>query len=682
EVPYYLAVNLIDRYHTDPTVKTLIDSCEIWIVPVLNPDGYWWTWEHDQYWRKNTRPVDVDTYGVDLNRNYGCHWGEDLDPKSIMDGSADPAHDTYWGPSPFSENETRAIRDLILDTNRTFKAVVSYHSYGQLILYPWGHTYEPAPDSNVMSQLAEEMSDHIFSVHGKKYTPKQSSQLYLTSGDLTDWVYETLGIPSFTIELRPKWASPWMTGFELPENEILPTCQENWAAAMHLINWTIWHTCPKASFINEPTEPYAHQKVIFNASGSCDLDGTIKRYEWNFGDENITITLDPTIKHVYRTTGIYKATLTIKDNDGFVSSTSSFINVKKLSSDISISVSPKRMAISDGTIITGIIFPSRPESTVTISYKSDGTSTLWKNLVNVTTDMNSRYHYLWRPASPGTYDLKAIWPGDESTLPSESSVITLVCVKMNTSISILTSCTSSSVNYRVNISGALFDMNSNTLNNETVNLYYAIKGMEWISITSTTTDNNGHYYSIWTPPVTDYFTLKAQWTGNITHSGTNNTTNLSCLLFNNQFTFSVESNSTISDLAFNIEDWTFNFTASGSNGTTGYVKVTIAKELIKTDENIRVYFDKKQLNRYLITAQDKSWLLTFYYNHSTHQIMVDLNIYIIPEFHLPISIALFIPVSFLMIIITYRKREDNHIARTIDMKDVGAVVRHVFGADP
>lgn len=654
EVSYYLAVNLVDKYDTDSFVKTLVNNCEIWVIPVLNPDGYLWTWEHDQYWRKNTRPVDVNTYGVDLNRNYDWHWGENLDPNSIMDGSANPAHDTYWGPDAFSENETRALRDLILDNNRTLKAVVSYHSFGQMILYPWSYTYEAAPDSIIMSQLAEKMSDLIFSVHGKKYNPKQGSQLYLTSGDLTDWVYETLRIPAFTIELRPKWANPWVTGFELPEKEILPTCQENWAAAMHLINWTIWHTCPKVSFINEPIESYANQKVTFNASASYDLDGIINRYEWDFGDENITFTPNPTINHVYTTAGIYNVTLTIKDNDGLIGSTSSCISVKKLTSNLSISVFPKRISISENAIISGVLFPSGPESTVTISYRPNGTSNAWKNLTNVTTDMNNQYYYIWRPSSFGTYNIKASWQGDDSALPSESSVITFICVKMNTSISIMTSCTSS-VNYRANITGTLSDMKGNGLKNETVNLYYAIRGIGWTTITSVITDGNGNYHSIWNLPSANYITLKVEWPGNITYSGTNNTTTLSYLSFENQYIFSVESNSTISDLAFNKTDWTFNFAVSGSNRTRGYVRVTIAKGLIKTDENIRVYFDKKQLNEYSITAQDDSWLVTFYYYHSTHQIVVDLNIYVIPEFQLLIFIALFIPVSFLMMIIIYEK---------------------------
>jgi len=86
-----------------------------------------------------------------------------------------------------------------------------------------------------MDGLAKTMADRILSVHGKSYTPQQSSDLYLASGDATDWLYGETGVPSFTIELRPTSAFP---GFELPESEIQLTFEENLPAALFLIQWT------------------------------------------------------------------------------------------------------------------------------------------------------------------------------------------------------------------------------------------------------------------------------------------------------------------------------------------------------------------------------------------------------------------------------------------------------------
>ena len=103
------------------------------------------------------------------------------------------------------------ILDFLQDISP--KALISYHNFTQLVLYPWGHTYDPAPDKALLDSLAVAMADKIRAVHGKTYTPQQSSALYRASGDTTDWLYALLAAPAFTIELRPHNSNP---GFELP----------------------------------------------------------------------------------------------------------------------------------------------------------------------------------------------------------------------------------------------------------------------------------------------------------------------------------------------------------------------------------------------------------------------------------------------------------------------------------
>jgi murein tripeptide amidase MpaA len=225
EVPFYLAQYLVENYASDPVVRSYVDNGEIWIVPMLNPDGHQYTIDVDRWWRKNRRYNGGGSYGVDLNRNYGYMWGG---PGS----SGDRWSDIYRGPAPFSEPETQAIRSLAL--NHDFQAVMSYHSYGQLILHPWSYTSTPAPDKEHLSLLAEDMADSIYAVHGKAYTPQQGAELYLASGVTDDWFYGELDVFGFTIELRPK-GYPY---FILPESEIIPTWEENKPAAMYLIKWT------------------------------------------------------------------------------------------------------------------------------------------------------------------------------------------------------------------------------------------------------------------------------------------------------------------------------------------------------------------------------------------------------------------------------------------------------------
>jgi len=263
EVSLYLAANLVQKYGSDPAVEMLVENSEIWIVPVLNPDGFEYThrWGfkdpevpafpydgNPRFWRKNRQVSDDGFHGVDLNRNYGSEsWGTDVIPNDIRDGSPNTYDDTYWGSTSFSERETQAIRDLILDPGKQFKSVLSYHSYGQYVIYPWNYKGELAEDSGTMDALAKEMVNQIRNVHGVSYTSGQGSTipgLYKTTGDLTDWAYQTKQIPAFTIELRPDsdWYDPWELlgwGFVLSSDQVLPTCEENWPAALYLARWVV-----------------------------------------------------------------------------------------------------------------------------------------------------------------------------------------------------------------------------------------------------------------------------------------------------------------------------------------------------------------------------------------------------------------------------------------------------------
>ena len=285
EVSFLLAEHLINSYSSDSTITSIIDNEEVWIVPVTNPDGYDFT-DTDRLWRKNRRdngwlctltPMS-DGWGVDINRNYGSKgWGSIWD---IYNGHF-CFDDTYLGPSAFSEPETQAVRNLMND--QKFNAVLSYHSFAQLILYPWGYKKDhiPLKDYELLSSIALKMSQEISAVEGSvKYTPKQSAELYRTGGDLTDWSYEAFGIPSFTIELRPcdGCKNP---GFILPADQIGPTWDENKPAAVFLANFfNLQISSPSqakpvfAGSYNNPTKI----KILINGEwrGKAKEDFTVK----------------------------------------------------------------------------------------------------------------------------------------------------------------------------------------------------------------------------------------------------------------------------------------------------------------------------------------------------------------------------------------------------------------------
>jgi hypothetical protein len=224
EVPLYIAQYLAANYNVDPEVRHLVDSCEIWIVPVVNPDGYEFSRTNARSWRKNRRNNGDGTYGVDLNRNWGFMWGSSGTSGNTSSG-------TYGGPSAFSEPETQAVRDLSLAYE--FRVLMDYHSYGQLIWSPWDYTWDPCPDNAPMSTMKLRMREMIKRTSGAIYIDYLESPLAsLVSGGAMDWAYGVLGMYSFGIELGPE-----SQGFIPPENLISIICEENLPAALYLVSF-------------------------------------------------------------------------------------------------------------------------------------------------------------------------------------------------------------------------------------------------------------------------------------------------------------------------------------------------------------------------------------------------------------------------------------------------------------
>jgi carboxypeptidase T len=241
EVPYRLAEHLVENASSGP-VQQWLQQGEVWVAPMVNPDGHEYTRTDNRLWRKNRRRNRDGSVGVDPNRNYGYMWGT-LD---VSTSSHVPSDETYVGPRAFSEPEVRAVRDLV--AREQFRGVLSYHSYSQLILYPWGYTSDPIEDDDELRahrDLAQEMEQLIRKVHGKTYTAQQSSELYPTAGDTSDWTYGEYDALSFTIELRP--ASAQEGGFILPASQIQPCWEENRPAAFAFIERALERAEPDQS---------------------------------------------------------------------------------------------------------------------------------------------------------------------------------------------------------------------------------------------------------------------------------------------------------------------------------------------------------------------------------------------------------------------------------------------------
>lgn len=126
----YIIDELVENWEDQPEYIRKIDW---YIIPVANPDGYEYTQKIDRLWRKNRRENENSRcFGVDLNRNFGYKWGG-------QGSSREPCSEIYAGSGPFSEPETKSMDDFMKSTAANFGGFISYHSYGEFILYPWGY---------------------------------------------------------------------------------------------------------------------------------------------------------------------------------------------------------------------------------------------------------------------------------------------------------------------------------------------------------------------------------------------------------------------------------------------------------------------------------------------------------------------------------------------------------------
>lgn len=135
ELALEIAAKLLSEYATDPQIQALVDAQEIWIVPVVNPDGLEYVWNVNNLWRKNRKPAG-SAIGIDLNRNYPLGWD------ASCGGSTNPGSSVYRGPSPASEEETQSI--LGLSAAKRFAKVLDFHSSGREVLQGYDCTPYPA----------------------------------------------------------------------------------------------------------------------------------------------------------------------------------------------------------------------------------------------------------------------------------------------------------------------------------------------------------------------------------------------------------------------------------------------------------------------------------------------------------------------------------------------------------
>jgi len=237
EMALRLVTYLADSLPAQPGGAALLAASDIWVIPVVNPDGYQYTFSTTRLWRKNRRGNADGSFGVDLNRNHGGRWGFD-DAGSSPTASAE----TYRGPSAASEPEVQAIEAF----HRAHPPVVSvsYHTYTGAILYPWSHANGIRTGDDALfrafagTDVAPAILDSVPGSINRYYHPGPGWQLYPTNGDYTTWAYQAFRTAAYTVELTSGCCvSGQYYGFEFPDSEPLLArmFQDNLPFALSLV---------------------------------------------------------------------------------------------------------------------------------------------------------------------------------------------------------------------------------------------------------------------------------------------------------------------------------------------------------------------------------------------------------------------------------------------------------------
>ncbi|CAL8290972.1 unnamed protein product [Lota lota] len=227
----YFVKQILQEYRQGGKMAEMMADLDFYVTPVLNVDGYIYSWlgNTTRLWRKNRSPgsAGCTCFGTDLNRNFNATWG-------AIGVSTDCCAETYGGSGPLSTPEAASVARYVEQRKADVLCFLTIHSYGQLILVPYGNPNLTAPNYEELMMVGQGAAEEIKKVHGMSYRVGTSPDiLYPNSGSSRDWARLT-GIPfSFTFELRDNGTF----GFRLPENQIQPTCEEAYSGAMHIVRY-------------------------------------------------------------------------------------------------------------------------------------------------------------------------------------------------------------------------------------------------------------------------------------------------------------------------------------------------------------------------------------------------------------------------------------------------------------
>ncbi|XP_072418983.1 carboxypeptidase A1-like [Chiloscyllium punctatum] len=222
----WLANKFVSEYGKDTSVTSLLNTMDLYLELVTNPDGFQFTHTNNRMWRKtrSTYAGNACT-GVDPNRNFDANFGG-------PGASGNSCSSTYHGPYVSSEKEVKAIVDFV-KSHGNFKVFIDVHSYSQLLMFPYGYTSTQPKDYGELLDLSKISVDSLTSLHGTKYRYGPIfTTIYQSSGSSIDWAYDQGIKYAFCFELR----DTGRYGFILPANQIIPTAEETYLGLMEILN--------------------------------------------------------------------------------------------------------------------------------------------------------------------------------------------------------------------------------------------------------------------------------------------------------------------------------------------------------------------------------------------------------------------------------------------------------------
>ncbi|MET9695957.1 M14 family metallopeptidase [Streptomyces sp. NPDC006529] len=204
EMALYLLKEFGSKYGSDSRITNMVNGREIWVVPDLNPDGGEYDIASGSYrsWRKNRQPNSGSSYvGTDLNRNWNYKWG------CCGGSSSSKSSETYRGAAAESAPEVKVVADFarsrVIGGKQQIKASIDFHTYSQLVLWPYGWTYNDTAPGLTADDLAVYKKIGTSMAASNGYTPEQSSDLYITDGTIDDYLWGAQKIFTYTFEMYP-----------------------------------------------------------------------------------------------------------------------------------------------------------------------------------------------------------------------------------------------------------------------------------------------------------------------------------------------------------------------------------------------------------------------------------------------------------------------------------------------